>query len=431
MNKEELKYFKEKKGYKRIFEGIREKYRSLGRLGGVVKLDNLTEDEKEVLTNHFKKDYRTKKSASIDVAKFEESLKNTRFEEYTLKDILEYYFGEKLTSKKEDMEILAKEREEFFKELFSKYQECKCIDWLKSLYEGTAVGVRAVNQRYLNDKDGLKKDIMYVCDAINNLPVYKGEKKRLPVFSSQIARNPHYFDSNTEAGSMFINALCTLMGLNEVKGSEEISELYYNVGILIDEISNYVTLSGLLAYEGDTENQVFKAAYESNQVLQVPLLNLSKIERIVSPSKKVYVVENPSVFTSLIDATSKVFPLVCTYGQPKLSSLLLLDMLYKEGTEIYYSGDFDPEGLMIADRLYKRYKDKFHFLRYGVEDYLKSLSNEVINDVRLSKLNKIESPLLFDVANEMKIIKKAGYQELIIDDIINDIKLIEEGKGEW
>ena len=136
-----------------------------------------------------------------------------------------------LTSKKEDMEILAKEREEFFKELFSKYQECKCIDWLKSLYEGTAVGVRAVNQRYLNDKDGLKKDIMYVCDAINNLPVYKGEKKRLPVFSSQIARNPHYFDSNTEAGSMFINALCTLLGLNEVKGSEEISELYYNVGI--------------------------------------------------------------------------------------------------------------------------------------------------------------------------------------------------------
>jgi len=285
------------------------------------------------------------------------------------------------------------------------------------LYEGTAVGVRTVNQRYLNDRNGLKKDIMYVCDAINNLPVYKGEKKRLPVFSSQIARNPHYFDSNTEAGSMFINALCTLMGLNEVKGSEEISELYYNVGILIDEISNYVTLSGLLAYEGDTENQVFKAAYESNQVLQVPLLNLSKM----------YVVENPSVFTSLIDATSKVFPLVCTYGQPKLSSLLLLDMLYKEGTEIYYSGDFDPEGLMIADRLYKRYKDKFHFLRYGVEDYLKSLSNEVINDVRLSKLNKIESPLLFDVAKEMKIIKKAGYQELIIDDIINDIRKYKRG----
>ena len=66
-----------------------------------------------------------------------------------------------------------------------------------------------------------------------------------------------------------------------------------------------------------------------------------------------------------------------------------------------------------------------------LEDYLKSLSNEVINDVRLSKLNKIESLLLFDVVKEMKIIKKAGYQELIIDDIINDIKLIEEGKGEW
>lgn len=55
MNKEELKYFKEKKGYKRIFKGIREKYRSLGRLGGVVKLDNLTEDEKKYLQTILKK----------------------------------------------------------------------------------------------------------------------------------------------------------------------------------------------------------------------------------------------------------------------------------------------------------------------------------------------------------------------------------------
>jgi uncharacterized protein (TIGR02679 family) len=422
MNREELEYFKKRNGYHRIFQAIREKYRSLGRIGGVVKIDNLRDDEKEILMNHLKKDYSKKKSANIDVAKFEESLKYTRFDEYTLIEILEHYFGEKLTSKKEDLDEFIKQREEFFNELFSKYDGFRCIDWLKSLYNGTAVGIRSVNQRYIKDKDALKTDIMYVCHALNNLPVYKGEKKRLPVFASQITRNPHSFDLCTECGSVLKNALCTIMGMDEVKGAEEIAELYYSAGILIDEISNSVTLSGLTAYNGDKENHVFRAAYENKEVLQIPLLNLSKIDRVISPLKKVYVVENPGVFTSLIDAAIELPPLVCTYGQPKLSSLIVLDMLYKEGTEIYYSGDFDPEGLQIADRLCKRYKDKFHFLRYSVEDYLNALSSEGISNMRLAKLNKIESPELYNVIKEMRKIKKAGYQELILNELIGDIK---------
>lgn len=211
------------------------------------------------------------------------------------------------------------------------------------------------------------------------------------------------------------------MGMDEVKGAEEIAELYYSAGILIDEVSNFVTLSGLIAYSDGKENRVFKAAYENREVLQVPLLNLSKVDRAISPLKKVYVVENPGVFTSLIDADIKFPPLVCTYGQPKLSSLIVLDMLYKEGTEIYYSGDFDPEGLQIADRLSRRYKDRFHFLRYGVEDYIKALSDEAINDVRLAKLNKIESFELYGIIREMRKIKRAGYQELILNELIEDI----------
>lgn len=400
---------------------MREKYRSLGRIGGIVKLDNLKDDEKEVLMNHFKKDYSNSKSANIDVAKFEESLKNTRFDKYTLIDILEYYFDGKLTSKKEDADEFMRHREEFFNELFLKYDGQRCMDWLKALYDGTAVGIRSVNQRYIKDKNALRIDIMSVCDALNNLPLYKGEKKRLPVFASQITRNPHSFDKNTECGNMFKNALCIVMGLNEVKGAEEIAELYYSAGILIDEISNSVILSGLIAYSGGKESQVFRAAFENREVLQVPLLNLSKIDRVISPLKKVYVIENPGVFTSLIDAAIEFPPLVCTYGQPKLSSLVLLDMLYKEGTEIYYSGDFDPEGLLIADRLCQKYKDRFHFLRYGVDDYIKALSEETINNMRLAKLNKIESPELYDVIDKMRKIKRAGYQELILNELIEDI----------
>lgn len=423
MNREDIAFFKSRQGYRRIFEGIREKYRSLGRIGGVIKLTNLTDEEKEILSNHFKRDYSKNKSANIDVSAFEKSLKQTRFENYSLIEILEEYFGEKLTTKKEDIDAYNKEKQDFFEQLRLAGTGRRCAQWLDSIKQEKAVGMKAINQRYDRDKNALKKDILLVCDAIDNLPVYKGEKVRLPVFASRITLNPHGFDLNTDCGNLLKWALCTIMGLGDVRSSEEVAELYYRAGILLDEISNYVTLSGLIAYRGSKTDEVFEAAYYSNEVLQVPLLHLSKIDSVKSPLGKVYVVENPGVFTTLLD-TSAFLPLVCTYGQPKLSSLVLLDLLYREGTEIYYSGDFDPEGLSIADRLYKRYKECFHFWRYTVDDYKKAQSNEILSDRRLNILKSIEAFSLREIVEEMSRVKKAGYQELIIDKLISDLSSI-------
>ncbi|MDD4570351.1 MAG: hypothetical protein PHE70_09525, partial [Tepidanaerobacteraceae bacterium] len=57
MKKENLEFFKVNKGYYRLFLAFRGKYKSLGRIGGTVKITNLTPEEKEVLSNHFRKDY--------------------------------------------------------------------------------------------------------------------------------------------------------------------------------------------------------------------------------------------------------------------------------------------------------------------------------------------------------------------------------------
>jgi hypothetical protein len=64
-----------------------------------------------------------------------------------------------------------------------------------------------------------------------------------------------------------------------------------------------------------------------------------------------------------------------------------MDMLAAEGTIIYYSGDFDPEGLLIADRLCARYGEQLRLWRYTPQDYEKAISAKVLNVVRLKKLN--------------------------------------------
>lgn len=419
MKKEDIAFFKANNGYHRLFVAFKEKYKSLGRIGGTVNLLNLTPEEKEVLSSHFRKDYYGQKSAQVSVLDFEKSLGDTRFSSLSLKDILEAYFNEPLTGKKDDERVFKLQLNHFIGRLFSEFPSGKARLWLERLDDGSAAGVRTVVQRFsqVEERDMLYYYLRCVCKALDALPKDKGHKKRMPVFSSQITKNPHGFDLGTFCGNMFLNALCTVYDIKEPKDSIEKAQIYYRAGILIDEISNFVTISGLLAFQGKHLNSVWKAAFDSKQVLQVPLLNLNKVDKVESPIKKVFVIENPGVFGTIID--KNLFPpMVCTFGQPKLSGLVLLDLLAESDTEIFYSGDFDPEGLQIADSLWRRYGHRFKLWYYDVEDYKKSMSRKILSEKRLSILENIACPGLKEVAKVMRCIKKAGYQELLIDDLV-------------
>ena len=52
-----IRYFRENPGLHRLLAAIREKYRSLGTLGGRVRLSNLKPEEKLALTGLLRRDY--------------------------------------------------------------------------------------------------------------------------------------------------------------------------------------------------------------------------------------------------------------------------------------------------------------------------------------------------------------------------------------
>jgi uncharacterized protein (TIGR02679 family) len=441
MKQEDLNFFKDNRGYRRLFEAFRKKYKSLGRIGGSVKLINLSPEEKEILTSHFRKDYTRQTSVDVSLLKFEESLKNTKFEGYTLKEILEAYFGEPLTGKKEDEETFQVQKKQFFERLYSICRSEESKAWLEDVYEGKAAGARVIEMRLSREEDRGKlfREMGDVCRALDDLPVKRHSKERLPVFASRITQNPHALDLGTTLGNLFFNALCSVLDVGEVKDSQDRAEVYYRAGILIDEISNYVTVVGLQAFKKDVADPVWQAAYENGQALQVPLLNLSFIDEIKSPTGDVFIVENPGVFASLLDLWNKqifekdvkkipepgacpITPsLICTFGQPRLSAFVLMDLLARSGAQMYYSGDFDPEGLMIADRLYRRYSDKLKLWHYTVKDYKKCLSHKTISEKRLAMLKNITCPDLAPVVEFMADIKKAGYQELLLDELASSL----------
>ncbi|MGN0713935.1 MAG: DUF2399 domain-containing protein, partial [Anaerovoracaceae bacterium] len=90
--------------------------------------------------------------------------------------------------------------------------------------------------------------------------------------------------------------------------------------------------------------------------------------------------------------------------------------------KIFYAGDLDPEGMDIADRIWKRYPEQVILWRMSPEDYIKSKSEEDISDRRLSMLNRLQNPLLRSTAELIQKEKKAGYQEALLDEMLADIR---------
>lgn len=114
-------------------------------------------------------------------------------------------------------------------------------------------------------------------------------------------------------------------------------------------------------------------------------------------------------------------PLLCTHGQFKLAGLKLMDLLAASGHHLYYSGDFDPEGIGMAVRFKERYGEQGHMWRMTVLDYEASNPTAGIED-RHGKLLTLQNSLLGELVSAVMQNEKLGYQEGILHLLIKDLK---------
>ncbi|MCT4594236.1 MAG: TIGR02679 family protein [Anaeromicrobium sp.] len=418
------KYFKDNKGFHRPLLKIRGKYRSLGKIGGTIVLRKLREEEKEALTGFLGKNYY-KENTSIKVDKFEKALLNTPFKDISLKELLGKYFYEDIISKNEEKNLYEHDRKEFFNNIMEKFKDTKGSNWLNYVLSSKKNAYMILVKAYDGDRERLKKHLKTIIEGINSLPYENGKIERLALWSSQISKNPHTFDGNNICGKLLIHGVVYILNKTYPKNAEERAELLYDVGIINDEVSNFTMGYGLRAMTKGEYHLGWDGFYKSGEPLIISLFNLSKIDRVISKNNKVFVVENPTVFIELIDRVKdRDVSFICTYGQLRLASILILDKIYKEKATIYYSGDFDPEGIQIADRLKKRYKDNLILWNFNEEYYLKALSKNRIDHKRMKKLEKVEDEKLRMLGNIIKEYGVGAYQEGIIDDLIKSIETL-------
>lgn len=437
-SKQIAEYFKEKSAYKRLLKGIKNKYISLGEIKGNVIINNPDKAERQALSGLMKKDYSRNKSISINLGKLQQRIDNSKFAGADLKEVIYEYFKEEIVTKKESIRDYEIEIAEFFKEILNKNINTKIYKYLEEIIKNQNEIYCNLKKHYNKDKKELKIALTNACNGINNLPK---EKTRIPVFASNIVKNPHGFDRNTLCGKIFIMLICYIEKIKVPRNTEELSEIYYNNNLLIDDISNMVLCKNVIGYikgEEKVENGNKQITYiqhegligfaENKEPIFLSLYNLSNISFLRKHSRynQVIVMENPAVFMEVSERCNKQnFPLVCTYGQVKLSGLILLDMFIKENYKIYYSGDIDPEGIQIADKLKERYNDNLDFIGFDINTYKNNLSNVELSESRLKKLDKIKSKDLKEVCKEVRKIKKASYEEKNINEIIEFIRTIQ------
>lgn len=417
-----IAYFKERPVYRKLFEKVREKYAGLGHLGGSVQLTGLNEEERRQLEGFFQKDYSEKKTITISYTAMEKALESSRFAGLGWEEILRGYFGEKLTTKREQKLSWQEGRERYFTEILAGVPANPGSMWLKETLKTKGEGYLLLAKQYKEAPEHLREVLQLFLKAVPQLPFFKASHGQvnmelIPVFAAVTTGDPHFFDAGMPGEQLLVTFLKSRIPNSMGKTifqAEEKAELLYEAGLLKDDLSNNTLVYGIGAWtkEGKPHEGIDGFATQREPVI-LTLSTLGSLARVCTKGEKcVYIVENPAVFSTLVREWPNA-AIVCGNGQIRLATLALLD-LFDEETTFFYAGDFDPEGLVIAQRLKVRYGERLHLWNYERRYYEECRSHVPISEKSLKKLKKIHVTELQEIREALQQEKKAAYQEAML-----------------
>lgn len=421
-----IEYFSDP-AFARLLRAMSQRYRNLGRVGGSVRLERVTAVERQALARVLGRDLGDRDNITIRLVDLQAAIAKTRFAGIDLVAILEGVTGKPLVTRAEAQQKLASRKDAFFTSLLAQHGDSLCQLWLEHMRDNE-LAWRGIYRALLADPKLLATELNDVLRALASLPSRAGMVKRLPVWATEVTGDPHAFDTRSNRGKYLLQALQFHSAApdDNASSTEAQTALLESFGLVRDDILNFVTCAGLVAENAVGEPApLWQAAYQGSSVLNLPVRELSRVSRIypAGEGQCVFVVENSGVFSDLLDNFPGLLPpLVCTHGQFKLASYLLLDKLVAAGTIVFYSGDHDPEGILMAQRLYERYAQSVRAWRFTEADYALTVSDAEISERRLKQLHRVTAPELQGITAVVKQHGKVGYQEKLQSLLLQDMK---------
>ena len=425
-NRKCAEYLKKNEAYARLMRELQKKWKSFGRTAGSVTLKNATEAERRAIGGIVGKTF-TDTTVTVTFQEFERGLQKTRFAPIDMKTVLEDYFAVPLQTNQEQKERVQKTRDEFFGRLLACLGDCNenrpaAFYWIQELQNQKKHGYQILIKEFNKEPKTAEILARNVGKALIRLEETEGEESFLAVFAAKVSGNPHYFDRGTAAGQLLTHAVCFWKNSEIPQSAYEWRECMQSVGIVSDNIASMVHVFGVRLETADGSHPAYEAFYRRKEPYVLTCENLKFITGAKAGHSTVYVVENEMVFMYLVEnAKAQDTSILCTSGQLRVAAIQLMDHLIESGAVICYSGDLDPAGMDIADRLWQRYGDKVYLWRMGIEDYRESISSEVLSDRQLAKLKNLKNATLCRTAELVQKEKMAGYQENLLKQLLNDV----------
>lgn len=428
-DRECAEYFKSQQAYHRCFEEFRKKWRSYGKVAGRITLKQTSEDERRAVGGIVGKVFY-EETIQFSFLEFEQGLQKTRFAPVDMKAVLEEYFRERLITTQGRQREEQERRKKFLDRICGYLEEnagreAVTFLWMREMISGKKYGYQLLMREYAKDEKQAELLARNVGNASLKLEELtdSGDECPLAVLAAEITENPHYFDRGTTAGQLFVHAICYCKKMELPQNAHQWRNLLMQAFIVPDNISSMVHAYGLRLLTKAGWHLSYDTFCSRREPYVITMENMKGIIGAQAVGGKAYVVENEMVFSYLIhNLNGSDDTLLCTSGQPRSVAQVLIPYILDSGAEVYYNGDIDPDGIRIADRLWKKFGDRIHIWRMSPEDYEISLSKEKIGDMGRTKLENISHPVLKETAERMREKGVAGYQENMLRELLQDME---------
>lgn len=421
--KSAINYYKNSSAYRKMCKDLMMKYKRYGRLTGRISLKDYTDKQKVKIADFVGESVADLGSKNdVSVAKIKSAHLDTKYGDYDLAYLASEVTGIGLSvdsdGSKPSKEAIKETIRDEIRQLLSAVRPDVLDEIMDKIY---------YENKYKEISLG---DIYFLGNAIEKINQRAGQFDGvnfdnyiyLAVFAAEITANPYEFDEGTVLGDWLFRILALTYGDKPAVMSymEYRDRVFEHYGILLDDIFHFLSVSHMLARSNGEVNSVWSASCRNQVSWKAPLKHILKMDLIYPElGDALILVENASVFY-ILSAMFNSLPIVCFHGKLRKSIWTFMDKLSKDA-KVYYAGDFDPEGLKMADDLKQAYGDMIDLSLMRMKYYEGSKPRTKIKPANLDILDKIRDEKLKEVAEAIKDTKLVGHQYNLIEMYVEHI----------
>ena len=421
--KSAINYYKNSSAYRKMCKDLMMKYKRYGRLTGRISLKDYTDKQKVKIADFVGESVADLGSKNdVSVAKIKSAHLDTKYGDYDLAYLASEVTGIGLSvdsdGSKPSKEAIKETIRDEIRQLLSAVRPDVLDEIMDKIY---------YENKYKEISLG---DIYFLGNAIEKINQREGQFDGvnfdnyiyLAVFAAEITANPYEFDEGTVLGDWLFRILALTYGDKPAGMSymEYRDKVFEHYGILLDDIFHFLSVNHMLARSNGEVNSVWSASCRNQVSWKAPLKHILKTDLIYPElGDALILVENASVFY-ILSAMFNSLPIVCFHGKLRKSIWTFMDKLSKDA-KVYYAGDFDPEGLKMADDLKQAYGDMIDLSLMRMKYYEGSKPRTKIKPANLDILDKIRDEKLKEVAEAIKDTKLVGHQYNLIEMYVEHI----------